>query len=95
MYHKHNLTPVSQASKRSLTLLLMLSNTEVIGCVSLILHENIVSVMRVRSTEYCVILMCWVAALQSLITFTVQCWCTVLSNSESLPAQRDGKFTIS
>lgn len=43
--------------------------------------------------ECCFILLYSVAGL-SLIRFSPQCWRIAQSNSESLPAQRDGKFTV-
>lgn len=49
--------------------------------------------MTVDYLEYCFILLYLVAGL-FLIRFSPQCWRIALSKSESLPAQRDGKFTV-
>lgn len=39
-----------------------------------------------------VVLGCWTVFF--VIRFSPQCWHIALSNSDSLPAQRDGKFTV-
>ena len=49
--------------------------------------------MAVDYSEDCFILLYLVARL-SLILFSPQRWHIALSKSESLPAQRDGKFTV-